>query len=321
MAITEEQRKERKKFIGSSDIAALFTDDDGKSLDPFKTAVDVWASKVYDHEDKPETDAMSRGNRYESALIEFAEQELGVRIETNPDLLRFICKKHPIFACNLDGFSPNIYDTGREGDTLEIVEAKTTGLTGEWGEPGTDDVPFRVNLQVHQQMLCTGWNKAHIAVLLGRWGLTEEMFVIERNEDIIKAIINRGEQFWNDYVLTEKAPPDSELGSIDSFKFIKRIPGKYAEVPLSVLQIWDNARQDRLDAEKAEEVAKLILIKGLGDAEGAKWSKGRELTYFQQKSNKVSVDLLKTKYPDVYLNVFKEGKHRVLRIRKLNNGR
>ncbi len=70
-------------------------------------------------------------------------------------------------------------------------------------------------------MLCTGWERAYIAVLLGKWGLTEEMYVVERNEQIINAIIERGEQFWNDNVLLKIAPEDSEPGNIELFKRIK----------------------------------------------------------------------------------------------------
>ncbi|HDY87804.1 MAG TPA: hypothetical protein ENH82_06755 [bacterium] len=315
MAITNKQKEERKRFLGSSDISALFTDDEGKSLDPFKTAVDVWASKVYDKEEKGngDTKPKSRGRRYESALIEFAKEELGGIIVTHPDEVRFICEEHPIFACNLDG----ILVHNSNGDDNEIVEAKTTGLTGEWGEPGTDDVPFRVNLQVHQQMLCTGWNIAHIAVLLGRWGLTEEMYVIERNEDIINAIIERGEQFWNDYVLTKKPPADSELGRIDSFKYIKRVPEKYADMDMKLIIDWELNKQERLDAEKREKAAFVELLTQLGDAEGVHLNDGREFTYFKQTSNRVDTKRFKAEYPDIYNIVLKESSHRVARIRKV----
>jgi len=312
MAITETQRLERKRFLGSSDIAALFTDEEGKSLDPFKTAVDVWASKVFEFEGRDETAPMSRGRRYEAALIEFAERELGRFAVTNPDKLRFVCEEHPVFACNLDAYIT--FDDGRDP---EIIEAKTTGLTHEWGEPGTDDVPLRVILQVHQQMLCTGWKRAHVAVLLGKWGLAEEMYVVERNEKIIEAIVRRGEQFWNDYVLTKTPPPETEPGDIQVFKRIRRVPAKYAEIDPALVTVWEEARKARLEAEKREKAALAELLKHLGDAEGARLDDGREFTYFRQKgADVIDRKKLKTQFPGIYEKVARENYYRVPRLSK-----
>lgn len=315
--ITEQQRQERRKYLGSSDIASLFVDEHGASLDPFQTAADVWASKVFELEPNKKTAAMDRGNRYESALIEFASQELGTPIETNPEKLRFIDNYHrgsdgkQIFACNLDGFfHPN-------GQMHEIVEAKTTGLTGEWGEPGTDDVPLRVNLQVQFQMSVTGSQRAHIAVLLGKWGLTEEMYLVERNEEIIAAIIARGTQFWNDHVLTKVPPPATEAGHIETFNRIIRVPEKFAEIDSGKVFQWELRRGVRLDAEKQEEAAFAELLALLGDAEGVHLEDGRLFTYFKQKvASIIDRKRLQAEYPDVYKDVTRENYCRVARIKR-----
>ncbi len=310
--ITEQQRQDRRKYLGSSDIASLFVDEQGASLNPFATATDVWASKVFELELDKKSKAADRGNRYESALIEFAAQELGVEIETHPERLGYIDSEHlgadgqPIFACNLDGF----FEGG-------IVEAKTTGLTGEWGESGGDDVPLRVNLQVQHQMLCTGFQRAHIAVLLGKWGLTEEMYLVERNEEIINAIIARGTQFWNDFVLTKTPPPATEAGHIETFKRIVRVPEKFAEVDDITIMEWEEIKQKRLDAEKAEKEVFAKVLLALGDAEGAYLGDGRMLTYFSQKgADIIDRKKLQSEFPDVYQAVTRENSYRVARIKK-----
>jgi putative phage-type endonuclease len=202
--LTEKQLLERQKFIGSSDIGALF------GLDPFRSPADVFVSKVYELEkDEAYTPSKSIGNRYESVLLDYASDKLGrevIRTDT-----RFICEKHPIFACNLDG-----YILTKE-QTWEIVEAKTTGMADEWGDEGTDEVPDRVLLQVQHQLLCTGWQVAHVVVLLGKFGLAERMYRVERNEDLIQAIIDKGEDFWNNNVLA-KIPPSGEIKKPDIVK-------------------------------------------------------------------------------------------------------
>jgi len=308
--ITKEQLKERKLHIGASDISALFTDEDGCSLNPFATAKDIWASKVF--ELKPlEGDALKRGNRYESGLIEYAEEYLGIAIDTDPDHMNFVCKEHPVFACNTDGL-------GYEKLKLIIVECKTTGLSDEWGEPGTDDVPLRVNLQVQQQMLCTGLDKAYIAVLIGKWGLTEEMYVVERNEEIIKAIINRGEQFWNDYVLTKTPPPIAEPGKIDTFKRIIRVPEKYAEdIDNTLIVNWEQSKKELSEMIKKVDASFLEILQHLGDAEGINLNDGRELTYFEQSRKGIDKKMLAKEYPDAFDAVSTTSSYRVARIRKV----
>ncbi len=316
MAITEEQAVERRRFLGSSDIAALFTDADGNSLDPFKSPVDVWATKVFELENKTDTPSQSIGHRYESALRQFAEKEIGEPIESTPEKLRFVNTEilgsdgQPIFACNLDGFTSS--------QPPAIVEIKTTGLTGEWGDPGTDAVPYRVILQVHQQMLCTGWGKAYIAVLLGRWGLSEEMFIINRDERIIDAIAKRGTDFWNGYVLTKTTPPDAEKGDIKIFKRIRREPNKYATINPDIINAWETARNTRIECEKHEKERFAAVLANLQDAEGAVIDDERELVYFTQNGKAVIDEKrLQAEYPEVYANVSRPNTFRVARIRKI----
>ncbi len=301
--ITEKQRTERKRYLGASDIAALFTDENGKSLDPHKTAVDVWITKVYELEyDRKPGDSITSGVRWEPYILEWAEQEIGFTIVTDPTRLQFICKEHPIFASNLDEF----IETGV--DMPQIVEAKKSRIGAEWGEPGTDEVPYRVLLQTHTQMLCTGWNFAWVAAML--WG-DERLYKVWRNERIIEAIVKRGEQWWNDYVLTRTPPPDSEPGDLRLFKRIVREPETIADVPAELIEAWDIARQERLEKDKEEKTALSEVLKYLGDSEGSHLPDGRIFTYFKQKgADIIDVKLLKTQYPHVYNEVARENLYR-----------
>lgn len=310
MAITEQQRIDRRNHIGSSDIAALFTDKDGKSLDPFKTAADVWVTKVYDLKDAKTTEAQSRGNRYEEALIRYVYDQTGSHIVTEPEKLHFVCEHYPFFAANLDGYI--------ESDNI-IVEAKTTNMGDEYGDPGTDQVPFRVNLQVHHQMLCTGWNTAYVATLRAMFGrLDESMYIIQRDERIIDAIVKKGTWFWYECVLKKTPPPDSVAGDIELYKRIIRTPAKYAEVDPALIKKWERtkAAQNRLK-NRVEQLQAEVLLQ-LGDAEGAHIDTEHELTYFEQKAKDIiNIDLLKSKYPKIYEKISKPNTCRVARIRRI----
>lgn len=305
--ITEHQRKQRCRFLGSSDIAALFTGTDGKSLDPFKTATDVWASKVYPLKESDGTPAISRGNRYEKPLIQYAESQLGCKIITARNRTRFICKEHPIFACNLDGLA--LLQSGSAN-----VEAKTTGLANEWGEPWTDQVPYRVNLQAHQQMLCTDLDVSYIVVLLGKYGLKEEIYVVKRNERIINAIIARGEQWWNAYVVTKTPPPETEPCNGDIFKRIIREPSSIAEKKVSakLVKMWESAKEEENAAKKKKEALFNRILKKMGDNEAIMITDKRVLTYMEQRqADKIDRNKLRNQYAAVYSDVATPATRRV----------
>jgi predicted phage-related endonuclease len=188
----------------------------------------------------------------------------------------------------------------------------------EWGDPGTDGVPMRVILQVQQQMLCTGYERAYVVALLSRFGRhSEELFIVNRNEQIIKAIIARGEQFWRDYVETRTPPPGSEPGDIDVWKRVVRRPRSYAEISTELIENWETLRQARLQADKDEKAALAEVLKHLGDAEGAPIDAAREFTYYQTERTGLDTTKLKAKYPEIYAECSKVTTSRTARISKI----
>lgn len=312
--ITEQQAQERRKYLGSSDIAACFTDKEGKSLDPFKTLVDVVASKIYEFEpDTRESKPMKSGVRWEPYLIDWAADELGITPEKNQEKLRFIRNDilgsdgKPIFACNLDSFFFEVKEK-------IIIEAKKTRWWKEWGTPDTDEIPDRVNLQTHEQMLVTGAKITYISALIQG---DEKLFRIERCEQIIDRIIERGTEVWNTYVIPKIMPPATEAGHIETFKRIVRVPEKFAEIDNGKVFQWELRRGVRLDAEKKEEEAFAELLALIGDAEGVHLDDNRTFTYLKQKgASVIDRKKLQSQYPDVYKDVTRDNYFRVARVKK-----
>ncbi len=335
--ISEKQRHERKYFLGASEIAPLF------GIDPRKSIIDVWIEKVYETKPLEANDAMQAGNDHEDAIVKFAARKLNTNIETKPEKLRFIntdilgddgC---PIFAANLDGWTYKTDDIAcsrqctdwhdrtfmymkYSGDSKhEIIEAKRAGVSDEWGEPGTDEIPNRFIMQVHHQMLCTGFNVAHVAVEYSRFGrLTEEMYYVERNEELINAIIHKGIDFWNNNVLAKVKPDSNDVGDIDIFKRIIRQPETRAEVKSENIAEWQRLVECRKVAEKQEKAAKYKVLADLGECEGSDYDDEQELTYFEQAGRrKIDFDLFAREYPAAYAELVTTPRHRVLRLRKV----
>lgn len=323
MAITEDQRITRKKYLGSSEISALFTDNDGKSLNPFANSVDVYNSKVYDLEDMKENDAIKKGNRYERALIDFASEQLGCKIETDPAKLEFIPQDiidkngNPFTLSHPDGFTVGAQNYNGDIYTETAgIEAKTTSMSDEWDNSSPDGVPFRVHLQAQHQMMCTGWNRVYIPVLLGRFRLTEELFMLERNEQIIDAIKQRITQFWNDNVLDRVPPKETEKGNIEVFKRIVRTPGSWATINPDLILAWEQAKEEAKEADKVVKSIFADILTELGDAEGVQLPDGRVFTYFEQSRSGVDTKKLQQEFPDAFKAVQTTSTFRVARIKK-----
>ncbi len=276
MAITEEQRLERKNHLGSSDMASLL------GCNPFQTSGDVYLSKSLDLEDL-DSDIVYVGNKLEGGVLDYAEDNLG-------PLKRDIFVPYPgdlPIASNLDA---RVIQSGNP------VEAKTSGLSykasDDWGDEGTDQVPNYVIVQCQVHLMCTGADMCHVPALLG--GRLFVMFQVAKNDELIEQIKVRADEFWSNYVLKGVMPPD-DPPQMEVLKRVVRQPNKSVDVDPDLIQIWEDAREKRLQAVKEaiedEESAKSAVIAALGDAEQGNM-KGRTevVTYMQTKRRGYTVE-------------------------------
>lgn len=95
-------------------------------------------------------------------------------------------------------------------DEVQILECKTAGEFGSrlW----KDGVPDYIQCQVQHQLAVTGKRAADVCVLL--CGQQLKIYRIERNEELIDALIVLERQFW-DFVETDTPPPADGTDSAD----------------------------------------------------------------------------------------------------------
>jgi putative phage-type endonuclease len=267
--ITEAQRLERRKYLGSSDAPAIL------GVNPWKNAADVYWDKIQppsENESNPTSEAAIIGNLCEGAVLDWFTMETGKKILKNQQRVH----DNKIMAANFDALVI---------DENEGVEAKTTGIINpfdreEWGEPGTDAVPERVIVQCqHQMAVLPKLEIVWVPVLLG--GVGFRLYQVERNNELIKSLEEIEVNFWNSYV-SARVAPDDYLPAIDTIKSISRIPSKTVSLENFIVEDWLKAKEAKSIAEKAEEEAKRVLLAALGDAEAGECSMGT-LTYFEQK--------------------------------------
>ena len=302
--ITQEQREQRKKYIGSTDVAAIL------GVDKYRTAWDIYAEKTGKLEPKDEVsnEAMEIGTMLEKAILHNAEKDLG-RMILNPERLEFRHDTLPIVS----------HPDGIVIKTNEPVDAKTSGiltrLTDGWGEDGTDQVPEGILVQCHVHMLCTKINACHVPALLG--GRGRAMFHINASKDLLEIIADKVDVFWQKHVLADTPPVDS-VPSLEVAKLIRREPAKVLPVRQADVEYWLKCKEHCKAADEEEEIAKAHLLAQLVDAEASEVMPNfGQLTYLQTVKTVMDMNVLeKSVSAELWESARRESKYRVLRLKK-----
>jgi len=199
------------------------------------------------------------GTQLESLVRAEFTKQTGIEVKVVNKLLQGT--EYPFMQANLDGVCHN----DNHGDC--VFEAKTVSAfkAGEW----ENSIPDEYILQVQHYMAVTGFGAAHVAVLIG--GNTFKWRLIERNEEIISALIQLEADFWN-CVKNDTPPPLN--GSDASAKFLAE---KFSESTKTQIELPEEAakliREYNIACEKLTEIieekqlAENLLKRMLGENE------------------------------------------------------
>lgn len=263
MPITETQREQRQKHLGSSDMAAVM------GFDSWGNAHDVWLEKTGKLEPEKDKAVFRRGNYMEAALLAYAGDELGP-LFTDPSGLEFIKPEfhlcsHPDALATMGG-AP--------------VEAKSLGWYAPdyWGDPGTDQCPDRTLIQTHCHMICTDTQRCHVPVYLPKREF--QMYEVEYDQEAAEKICEAAVAFWNNHVVKD-IPPKNMAPSLAVLKRVRRLPDTTPFLPDGLSIRYLNAKEAAKAAK--ERVAKIDveILKAMGQAEGGICDGGL-FTYFAQ---------------------------------------
>ena len=294
MAITEAQRQKRQKYIGSSDVHAIVTND----------AHEVWLEKTGKLDPPKQTDYMLRGQLLEPAIINFAMMTLGT-IQTEPGWLEFIDEdrhylSHPDGLVDRTGFP---------------VEVKSQGAYAKevWGDEHTDQVPDRAILQAHFHMICMGNEFCHIPAYLAYREF--QMFGVFISDKIVQVIHDACGHFWDEHIVKD-IPPEEGAPSLEVLKRIRRVPDTVADITNAALDTWLSDVEARKGCVKEEYLSKSEMIVQLGTAEAGQTPDGRLVTFYEQNTGGLLTKELRQAHPDIAARFANPARHRVLRVKK-----
>ena len=299
--LTEEQVKARKSLIGGSDAAAIL------GLSRWETPLSVWSEKTgaIPTEDKSGILAIEVGNELENLVCKLFEKRTGKKTRRVNDYR--IHPQYSFIGCQIDR---------RVVGEDAILEAKTASWrkAEEWKD---DEIPQEYLVQVMQQLLVTGAAHAYIAVLIGG----NQNFLwkkVERDETLIKTILDREVEFWTKFVEPRVMP---QLVMADDTKTLGKLFPSGVENPtielgksgeeiiagIDRLAVQIKALEDAIETEKN----RLRLMLG----EHAIATAGpRKVTWKNQETTRLDTKKFKESQPDLFARYAKTTHSRVLRI-------
>lgn len=295
--------RSRQLGIGGSDAGAIL------GVNKWKTPFQVYLEKT---EEINETNEQSEAAYWGTELEDLVAREFSKRTNKKVRRKNAILQnsEYPFMTANLD----------REiiGEKA-FLECKTVNAFGgsDWD---SDEIPDSYLVQVMHYLAVTGYSKAYIAVLIGGQKFVHRE--IDRDDELIKIIINSEMDFWNNHVL-KKVPPPLD-GSSAAEKFLKE---KYKDTdPRKTVNLkseYKDKIKDYFDIKnamkalenQAKEIENNIKLE-LGEAEigyisdyAVKWG---SIT-----SNKFNSAKFKEDYPELFKQYLKSSSYRKFNIKEV----
>lgn len=264
MVITAEQRQDRRRYIGASEVAAVC------GLSPYSTLADLYAMKVMGAT-KRETSAMRAGNDYEDTLINYGVSQIQehagkeiFEVQVNPEFSQkgIPGKQAPITA-HLDGLV-----TLSGSKQRVVLEAKVTRILEDYGKPWTDEIPAHVLCQVTAQMHLSATTLAFVVVMTREPAF--KMYKVKYDSEIWKLINKQCSDFWWGNVVPQ-VQPEGEiclelLERVERFEEdnVLELTGAEAEVFVQEVGNWEQGKVEANLAKKSMEVKKSAVLSRMG---------------------------------------------------------
>lgn len=256
--LTNEQRLERRKHIGSSDAAAVL------GLSPWRTPREVWLEKtgrLDDSDAAPTSIAVKMGIAWEAVGVQAVADLLGVTVICSEMMI------HPggILAANFDAIGLDML-----GHWVPI-ETKWSSNDDRWGpeSAGLDGVPQEYAVQVLHQLAVCGAPRGFLGVGLVRHrGAPEHrLYEIAPPPDMVAGLIRELESWWRRHVVGDVPPDDPEPCSLDVLRRVRRTPSRTAEVDPDLVTMYHEQDAAAKRYADAAEQTKRAIIQSMGDAE------------------------------------------------------
>jgi putative phage-type endonuclease len=272
-ALTPEWHAARKNGIGASEAAAAC------GLSPWKTPLDIYCLKLGLIPEVVENDAMRLGKRLEPVVVDEYVDRTGNEVVRPCPM--YTHPEHSFMFATPDGRVPNISG---------ILECKTTTWRTELGDESTDWIPEDWLAQTHQQMAVMQVDRCDVAVLVD--GRTLRIFNIQRNDELVEAIIASEKELWERIQAKDPPPPIWEHPHTPALikAMFRTVTGDRVELSEELTDVWHNSQElgkriKEMETERERERSQVAL--GIGNAAIGLLNDGTEVARIHVKETLV----------------------------------
>jgi putative phage-type endonuclease len=300
-AIThDEWLQYRTKSIGGSDSAAI------AGHNPWRSSIAVWLEKTGRETETIDNERMRIGRDLEDYVARRFEEATGLKVRRKNAILQ-----HQ----TIDWMTANVDRLIVGAD--EGLECKVTGSysSNDWKD---DKIPLMYEMQIHHYMAVTGASAWWIAALIGNERLAIKR--IQRDEEVISALIDIEKSFWEGNVLTDEMPaPDGSEAAGEAIKKLWPDASDGVEVVLDSDFEELIKRRDDLNKlgneidEELHEIDQTIQV-AMRDAEVARVGE-RKVTWKNRAMRRLDAKKLEAEQPEVYGKYVKESNSRVFIVK------
>lgn len=300
--VVTDLRPDRSTYIGGSDIAAIL------GVSPWRTRLDCYLSKIEPLEIAAEEESdenrqivLKRGKRLEPYVLSMLAEQEGLNI-----LYQNRRHQHPEFAFMMA-------EIDAETDDTRNVEIKTANWfkRGDWGEPGTDEIPVYYVAQVQWGLGVSGRSEAICGVLLGVDDF--RVYHVRRDDEIIDVMTNEAVAFWQQ--VQDMTPPPAATMS-DIKRLFERDDGMAVEADQGLANLVNEYRavkQDLRVYEANAEALKEAIALRMGPASILTYCGDKIASYKAQTRHGFDQAGFKKDHPDLFDAYSKEMVFRVMR--------
>lgn len=302
----------RRSGIGGSDISAIV------GLNPWKTPLQVWQSKVELQEDST-SEAAYWGTVLEDVVAKEYARRTGHKVQRVTTQMRH--PEHPFAIANIDRAVVNTDIAGRvfwrDGrlTTNRLLECKTANgfAAKQWGEEGSDYVPDQYLVQCQWYMGITGAEFCDLAVLIG--GQDFRTYSIAFDPALFADLLQAAADFWQ--LVENRIEPDPANYAEAVSKWSKSDPAKIIEAGEELADALDKLQDIKAQAkqiEKQEDQVKNQILMAMQEAETMIYQGVRVATCKTQTRTSFDSKTFEKDHPDLFAQYRKTSSTRVLRV-------
>lgn len=151
-----------------------------------------------------------------------------------------------------------------------LLETKYSMFGDGWGETGTDEIPVHVRIQVLWYCDVFGFERAHVAVLVGGCDFREYLIAYDAAE--AATLRDAARAFLGDIAVGRRPEIDSSTHTYQALRELHPdIDPRSVELTDDVARRYIAARADLTVAKDAEQHARSLVADAMGTAQSAWW--------------------------------------------------